>query len=67
LKLNLIYIERYSRGFKVDIEGLGYLSTKSLNLVIMYTTVFSVLSGSLLEAIESIILRVEALSAETVS
>ena len=67
MKLNLICIERCSRGFKVDAEGLGCPSTKSLNLVIAHATVFGVLSGSLSEAVESVMLRVEALSAETVA
>lgn len=66
LELNVIRIERCSRGLKVDAEGLGCPSTKSLNLVVAHAAVFGVLSGPLSEAVESVMLRVEALGAETV-
>ncbi len=64
--MNLIYIEHYSRGLKVDLKGLGCLLAKGLNLVVMYTAVFGMLSSPLSEAVKSIMLRVKALSTETV-
>ncbi len=51
---------------KVDLKGLGYPLAKSLNLVVMYTAVFGMLSSPLSEAVKSIILEVKALSTETV-
>jgi hypothetical protein len=66
LELNLIYIERYSGGLKVDLKGLGCPSAKGLNLVVTHAAVFGVLSSLLSEAVKSIMLRVKALSTETV-
>ncbi len=51
---------------KVDLKGLGCLLAKGLNLVVIYAAVFGMLSSPLSEAVKSIVLRVKALSTETV-